>query len=176
MKMLRPFILLLIACLAFCSCLKEEDYGAEAADIVRVGDPLPAFSIRTHAGEEVSPAVLAGRPAVIVFFSTACSDCRRELPAVQRVYEADKALAAFVCIGREEAAETVAAFWRENGLTMPYSPQPDRSVYALFARQTIPRIYVADAKGQVRNVFVEEFTEAMLHEAIRQAVADEPQP
>lgn len=174
MKTLRLFALLLTACLPLCSCISEEDEGAETADIVRVGDPLPAFSVQTHTGAHVSPATLAGRPAVIVFFSTTCPDCRRALPAVQQVYDACKAVAAFVCIGREEAAETVAAFWRDNGLTMPYSPQPDRSVYALFARQTIPRVYVAGADGRVRNVFVEELNAPMLQEAIRHAAESDP--
>lgn len=175
MKILRTFILLLAGCLPLSSCLTDEE-EAEGDDIVKAGDLLPAFSVRSDSGEEISPGILSGRPAVIVFFSTTCSDCRRELPVVQRVYEETKTTAAFICIGREEAAEDVAAFWQDNGLTLPYSPQPDRSVYNLFARRTIPRAYVADATGRVRQVFVEEIPGTALLEAIRAAAENGSQP
>ena len=38
---------------------------------------------------------------------------------------------------------------------MPYSPQPDRRVYSLFAPRVIPRIYVSDAQGIIRHMYVD---------------------
>ena len=38
---------------------------------------------------------------------------------------------------------------------MPYSPQPDRRVYSLFAPRLIPRIYVSDAQGIIRHMYVD---------------------
>lgn len=38
--------------------------------------------------------------------------------------------------------EAVAAFWQKYGLTLPYSVQPDRKIYDLFASSIVPRVYV----------------------------------
>ena len=38
---------------------------------------------------------------------------------------------------------------------MPYSPQPDRRVYSLFAPRVIPRIYISDAQGIIRHMYVD---------------------
>lgn len=172
MKTLRICSVLPGLCLLLASCFSEEE-GTGTADIVKVGDALPAFSVTTTEGATVSPATLAGRPAVIAFFTTTCPDCRRELPVLQEVYEEMGGVAAFVCIGREEEASVVEAYWRDNGLTLPCSPQADRGVYGLFALRTVPRLYVADAQGTVRNVFVESASKDRLAAAIRQAVGGE---
>jgi len=172
MKTLRMYFLLLAGCLWLAACFSEEE-TAGSAEIVKPGDALPDFRVTTTGGWEVSPAALRGRPTVLVFFNTTCADCRRELPVVQEVYEETGGGAAFVCIGREEEAATVEKFWADNGLTLPCAPQAGREVYALFARRTIPRLYVADARGIVRSVFVESVSKSKLLEAIRLASGGE---
>ena len=57
------------------------------------------------------------------------------------------------CISREEPADEVAAYWQENGLTIPYSPQSGREVYNLFSERGIPRIYVSDKHLVVYSVY-----------------------
>ncbi len=58
----------------------------------------------------------------------------------------------FVCISREEGEASVKAYWEENGFTMPYSAQTDRSVYNLFASSGIPRRYEADENLVITHV------------------------
>ena len=158
----RPMKKLCLAALLLCSallptaCITEETTAAPQ-DIVVPGNPLPPFAVVMHDGTTVSPATLAGRVAVIAFFTTSCPDCRRELPkldALYRSYGSDSV--AFVCISREEGPADVAAFWQEQGLALPYSAQTDRAVYNLFARGGVPRIYIADREGTVRLVYGEQ--------------------
>ena len=99
-------------------------------------------------------AFLAVCVAVIAFFTTSCPDCRRELPkldALYRSYGSDSV--AFVCISREEGRAGIEAYWRENGLTLPYSAQEDREVYELFAGSGVPRVYVSSPDLVVRKVY-----------------------
>lgn len=133
-------------------CITEKD---EPVWSLAPGDKLPDFSVTLSDGRRWSPADAAGKVCVIVLFNTGCGDCRRELPEVQKAYDALAGEAELVCIAREEDEAAVGAYWRENGLTLPYSPQPDRKIYSLFASSVIPRIYVADGRSVITAVFTD---------------------
>ena len=135
------------------ACVEEDP--TDDSNIVTVGDALPRFSVSTAEGAVVSSDSLAGHRSVVVFFNTSCSDCREELPRVDSLYREMAAATDFrlICIAREESKESIARFWNEKGLTMPYAPQQDRSVYSLFARSIIPRIYICSADGIVRFMY-----------------------
>ena len=154
--------------LATAACTSADDVSAESSgDIITVGQPLPAFAVTLADSSSLATADLAGRPSVIVLFNTSCRDCQRELPVVQQLYEELSDSVRFVCISRAEEAASVAAYWQSAGLTLPYSAQPDRTVYNLFATRTIPRIYVADATTTVTAVFVESAGASALSAAVR---------
>lgn len=138
--------------MASCSMIKEEVDDPVGEEKVQVGDRLPEFSVVMNDGRVVSPEVLRGKPSLIVFFSTTCRDCQRELPGLDRRYREHGTDTTFVAISREQGDAEVAAYWTSNGFTLPYSPQADRSVYSLFATSGIPRIYISDATGIVRQV------------------------
>lgn len=100
---------------------------------------------------------------MIVFFNTSCADCQRELPRLNAIYEDSERLAEIlpttvygpgrvVCIAREESSEDIERLWREKSLNLPYSAQPDRRIYSLFARSIIPRQYIVDPEGVVVRV------------------------
>ena len=53
--------------------------------------------------------------------------------------------------------ESVAAYWKEQGLSIPYSAQTDRRIYNLFASSIIPRTYFCSADGIITQILVETF-------------------
>lgn len=110
------------------------------------GDPLPEFAVALNDGATVSDTdfLLAG--GIICFFNTSCADCRRELPVLQRYHQQNPNIV-IVCIARSETAESISSFWKEKGLTLPYSPQSDRTVYSQFAYDGIPRTYFINPGG-----------------------------
>ena len=146
------------------SCVVDESENSPSgsSEIVRVGDRLPAFTVEVIDGAErwlFSSVELSG-PTVIVFFNTSCSDCRRELPRLNEYYLKHREEEGFrmIAISREETASSIRAFWEAEGLSIPYSPQPDRAIYQLFATATIPRVYVCSASGIVTWIGIENFT------------------
>lgn len=126
-----------IAVLAIAGCVGDP----EPESRVSVGDPVPVFEVTLNDGSTFGRTQMAGKTTRLVFFNTDCADCRRELPLLQREADAAGPATQYVCIAREEDAETIAAYWADNALTMPWSPQPDRRVYSLFATSGIPRVY-----------------------------------
>ncbi|MCM1369585.1 MAG: TlpA family protein disulfide reductase [Candidatus Amulumruptor caecigallinarius] len=159
MRRLQNKILLCMAgfvmSLLFAECVTDKD---EPGSGLGVGDAIPYFSIVMNDGSTLTSYDLLGREAVICFFNTECPDCQRELPMLQTEY--DKSLATpgsnmiYVCISREEDAESVDKYWREHSLTLPWSAQTDRSIYNLFADTGIPRVYRISPDGRI--IFVEK--------------------
>lgn len=159
--------LLLTAAVLTSACITEGKHvSTDESNLVNVGQKLPEFTVTLTSGTDVTTTSLAGRPAVVVLFNTGCSDCRRELPVVQQLYEEYADRVNFVCISREEGREEVEQYWAENHLTLPVAPQDDRQVFSLFALRSIPRVYVSDASLTVRTVFAERVNEKRLRASI----------
>ena len=150
MRILTKVFCMFASALLASSCITDRE---EPAFSLSSGDALPAFEVELSDGRIISSSMLSGQVGVITFFNTSCEDCQRELPEVQRAYEALGDRAEFVCIAREEDSVTIEAYWNTAGLTMPYSPQCDRAVYAMFASSGIPRIYVTAPDGRIYACF-----------------------
>lgn len=145
---MKPLHMALVLLSAACGCVSEP----EPKELIRAGMTLPEFTVVTSAGDTVSTSMLAGSVSVITFFNTGCDDCRRELPRLQEAMERNPSVR-FLCIAREEADSSIAAYWRANCLTLPYAPQTDRKVYSLFATEGIPRTYVSGADLRVTATY-----------------------
>ncbi len=150
----HTFISLLL-CLLIMGCSSIEDNN-EVTERVHVGDRVPLFTVEVEADgvhRSFSTAQLTGE-TVIVFFNTTCPDCQRDLPKLNQYYLKHKADEGFqmVAISREEGEEDVAAYWKDNGLQIPYFAQNDRRIYELFASSIIPRVYFVSAQGIVTRV------------------------
>ena len=159
---IRRVWLLLTAAVVFAACSMGDDDDGEVTEYVKVGDRVPAFSVETVLADgstaTFSTARLTGE-TVIVLFNTSCGDCQRELPRMNDYYLqhcGDKGFQ-MVAISREEGAESVAAYWKEQGLSIPYSAQTDRRIYNLFASSIIPRTYFCSADGIITQILVETF-------------------
>ena len=153
---------MMLLCLLTMGCSSIEDNN-EVTERVNVGDRVPSFSVDVMSDgvhSTFSTAHLTGE-TVIVFFNTTCPDCQRDLPKLNQYYLKHKVDEGFqmVAISREEGEEDVAAYWKDNGLQIPYSAQNDRRIYELFASSIIPRVYFVSAQGIVTRVFIERFDE-----------------
>jgi peroxiredoxin len=149
---MRKILFSFLVISSFLSCINDEKEETEEYDVIHIGQKIPEFDVVTHDGQRVTTDSLLGHKSVVVLFNTTCPDCQRELPRVDSLYRTHRDDADFrlVCIAREQLEAPIQAFWEEKGLLMPYSPQPDRKVYSLFAHSIIPRIYIASTDGVVR--------------------------
>ena len=146
-------IIILILTLVLTSCVTDEP---EIESTVKVGDKVPDFIVELNNGTRLASDDLIGRHSVITFFNTSCSDCQRELPVIDSLYRRRPELIV-ACIARSESATSISKYWEENNLSVPYSAQPDASVYNLFATAGIPRIYIIDESQTVVAQFDDTF-------------------
>lgn len=142
---------ILLFVFALSSCIKEQQKGADLG----VGDKIPDFTVTMSDGTQVTGALLRKGVSVIVFFTTQCPDCQETLPHIQQIYNeyAEKGVR-FALISREDSQTNISAYWEKNSLTMPYSAQEDRTIYELFAKTRVPRIYLAK-DGIIRSLFTD---------------------
>ncbi len=168
------FILICLL-LAATGCVTEKD---EPVVSLVPGDAVPQFSVTLDDGTVFGYADMQRTPCVIVFFDTSCPDCRAALPVVDDV-ASRKVVASrgirFVCIARSESEASIAQFWHEASLTLPYSAQPDDRVYRLFANLIIPRIYITTPSESGAPVIASIFVEHVEADALLSALLALPQ-
>lgn len=145
---MKSLLFSLIMSLLLFGCINEDN---PVNNGISVGESLPNFSVTLESGSVISTESLRGKVAVIEFFNTGCGDCRRSFPIIQQLSDhfADDPDVMIFAIAREENYNEISSYWTANSLTIPFSPQPDRSVYNLFASVGIPRIYISDAEGVI---------------------------
>lgn len=145
----RTIYILPLLLLALSACITDNE--PDNAFALQPGDPMPKFTVTLNDGSVISSGDLLGAPSMIVLFNTSCPDCRKELPVVNQVALSSETRT--ICIARDENASSIASFWASENLMLPYSPQPDRTIYNLFASETIPRIFIFDSAGIVTAAF-----------------------
>lgn len=145
-------------------CINDNAGEPDEVWSVAPGERCPQFSVTLADGRTVSTGSLAGKRSMIVFFNTSCTDCQRELPVIEAVsrellHGAEGETGSeyeIICIARAEEAPSIETFWQKAGLSLPYSPQPERRVYNLFASTIIPRIYIICPDLVIRQVFTDD--------------------
>ena len=107
-------------------------------DIIKVGDQMPAFTIVSDDGKQISSASLKGKVVLINFFATWCPPCQKELAEVQQKlwpkFKDNKNFQMLV-IGREHTDAELAKYNEKKGFT--------------FAKNLIPRTYLIGKDGKV---------------------------
>ena len=132
----------------------EEDYTAEYAANTNAqeGSIVPDFSVTTIDGEKITISELKGKTIFINFFALSCPICMKELPVLQEkiwdVYK-DNDNIVILSIAREHTTEEMIDFRDKKAYRFPIAPDPDRSVYAIFAEKYIPRNIIIDKNGVI---------------------------
>ena len=124
----------------------------EEIDFLKEGDSIPEFSIPLENGDTILSSSLKGKTVVLTFFATWCPPCLKELPEVQKEmwekYKSNDNFRLFV-IGREHNKNELADFKSKNHYTFPCIADTDRSIFSVFAKQNIPRMYLISKEGKI---------------------------
>ncbi|MBQ8936895.1 MAG: Mfa1 family fimbria major subunit [Prevotella sp.] len=146
----------LLTVLLLTACINDSETDGDAASIVNVGDPVPAFTLSGSDGSETASAALHGRVFILNFFDTGCPDCQKELQVLQQIYERYGDGVPLLNVPRSQTKSQVQAYWETAALTMPFHMPSDQALYYQFATSTIPRTYVVDTQGKVFAAFSDD--------------------
>lgn len=124
---MKYLLFYIISLLSLTACIREDLPAGSFA--LEKGDLLPEFSISNPDGT-VSNKDLENKFALIIFFSTTCSDCREAFPNISTLYNMykDNPSVRILLIARNETEEQVTAYFREHQYDMKFfaDPAPER--------------------------------------------------
>ena len=117
-----------------------------------------------------------GTVTLVDFWSSSCTNCQREIPELERIYEKYKA-SGLVVVGvhspqqaYERDPSVVSGAVSRLGITYPVALDPDLTAFQEYGASAWPTHYIAGADGQLREVGrgtkgVEEIIRTLLSEA-----------
>lgn len=144
---MKQFLLVTAILLLSVTCVRSK-----STDKVKAGDSLPGFTLESEVYGDLSTYEMRGKVVYLCLFATWCPSCLQELDAIQGTmlpeFGAEEDFM-IVAVGREHTDAELAEFNESRQLGFPLYPDPDRSVYSLFADELIPRTYVVDRDGVI---------------------------
>jgi len=147
---MNKLILLLVALMVIQPVFSQTD--EDSTNLLAMGDEMPDFTLKTLEGKTVSSDDLFGKVVLVNFFATWCVPCNQELPAVEKEIWAkfkDNKDFVLLIIDRGEKPDVIQKHIDKKKWTMPFYLDESKAVYALFAKQFIPRNYLFDRSGEL---------------------------
>lgn len=150
-------------------CAPSARSGPEArADSSSASATLP---VRAPDGRVVD--ALQGKPVVLVFFTSWCPVCSRELPVIQSVLRAapDRASALGVALDEPDTFDQLDGFVARNALSFPVIRGAENQAFVqrFDADGSFPLVVVLDRKGNV--AFSERGAQAQAADRLTAAIA-----
>lgn len=155
-------------------------------DPIERGSTAPGFTLpNLDGGPNVSLASLRGRVVLINFWATWCEPCKKEMPAMERLYQAHRERGfELLAISVGEAADVVRPFRDQLGFTFPVLLDREKRVAQSYQTFRFPESYLVGRDGRVVERYVgprewdhEAYVDRvgrLLAEAGRPAAADGP--
>ena len=147
---IRFGLLVLLLPLVFTVHAAEAKPGAELRAVKR---PIPAtdFYLRDLDGKLVRLSDFHGKVLLLNFWATWCPPCRKEMPAMQQLYQAyrDKGLEIVAVSVDTTSPAELRAFVNELGLTFTVLHDRDSLVSRLYSNPGVPSSYLINAQGKL---------------------------
>lgn len=131
----------------------SEEPVAYVAPSCLEGRPLPEFRGSRMPGGQLASQALCGKVTYVSFFASWCPPCRRELPALVRLYEryAERGFQV-VAVGVDAGSpERSAALARRYRPAFPVLLDPTNTILGKLDVQSMPTSYLVGRSGIVRH-------------------------
>ena len=131
------------------------DARAGSSPRPRKGFAAPDFTLETLNGQTITLSGLQGRVVLINFWASWCLPCRKEMPAIQQVYERYRDRNFIVlAVNLQEQDAQVSAFADQLGLTFPILMDRDGSVFDRYQVSALPSTFFVSQAGVIQDVAV----------------------
>lgn len=119
----------------------------------QVGFAAPDFSLETLDGETVTLSDLRGQVVLVNFWATWCPPCRKEMPAIQQLYEQYQGQGFTVlAVDLQESKAEVATFTAQMGLTFPILIDSGGQVFSQYGVRALPSTFFVDPNGIIQEI------------------------
>jgi len=141
----------------------------------RVGDKVLDWRLPGLDGGELASADFAGRPLILTFWASWCGPCRKELPALEALWERyrDQGLQV-VAVNVDRDVTKARAFLEGTPVPFPVALDSDSALVDRFDEDSVPATYWIGADGVIRlkTVGYDEGREAAFEEQVRSLIEE----
>jgi peroxiredoxin len=142
------------------------------------GFPAPDFTLETLSGATTSLTEQRGKVVIVNLWASWCGPCRAEMPAIQRLYDAQREEGLTVPAIHstfQDSEASARAFADELGLSFPIVLDRDGEVSRRYRLRALPSTFIVDRKGIIRDViFGGPLSEATLRSKVDPLLAEAP--
>lgn len=172
---MRPLLRGLIAGTAAAALIAALAFGLtrDPRDLPRVsvGRPVPSFALEDLSGRPVSSRELRGRPAVINFWASWCTECKKEHPLLMQAHDRWGDRVRFVGIVYQDSVDNIRRFLVERGEqgddSYPNLLDPGARTAIDFGVYGVPETFFVDRRGRVTHKQVGRVTADLLQTQLR---------
>lgn len=135
----------------------ENRQGGSKDFNVKIGDPVPAFSLKDIDGNIVSSKDLLGKPYVVAVYATWCPPCKMELAALEKAVWQPLKEQGIGVVGinyGDEDANLIRGFAEEIGVTFPMLVDQEGSFRAEAGVSMVPQSLVVGKDGKILDLHV----------------------
>ncbi len=128
-------------------------HESSTSGVVRVGEPVPAYSAVSLSGDSVSLAAQRGTVVLLNVWATWCHPCRAEIPELRQIHASyeDRGFEVLgISIDAEGSDESVREFMKEFRMQYPVWLDPGERVSAIFQTIGVPESFLIDKSGILR--------------------------
>jgi peroxiredoxin len=140
--------------------------------------PAPDFTLDTLNGAPTVLSAYRGKVVVLNLWASWCGPCRAEMPAIQKVYVANRERGLAVLAVNSTFQDSVSdaeAFARDLRLTFPILLDRDGAVSRRYLLRALPSTFFIDRKGIIRSVvFGGPMSEAVIVSKIEALLQEAP--
>jgi peroxiredoxin len=182
LKLLVVLPLVILVIVVVIGALGGKEEGQERLPRPSIGDPARDFTYPGLDGQPVRLSDYYGKKVVFVnIWATWCTECKKELPTVQAMYEKFRGddfevLAVSIdALGKK----VVVPFMEEFGLKFPALLDTSGSVQLLYGTTGVPETFIIDKRGNVAFVEIgagdwrEPGKQALIRGLMEESVAGE---
>ncbi len=140
-----------------------------SAELIKLGTPLPEFSVKQADGNSISTAAFKGKPVIYYFFANWCPCSHASIGFVKKAAadNAPSGLALF-SIGIQDSASEFEKFAQKHDISTPVGVSGGNDVAAMLGIRTTPTTLFVDANGVVQWIFIGKIEK---YEAIEKGIA-----
>ncbi len=153
-RLITAWLLLIALCATAQPKPKDAD-SKYATELLKRGTTAPDFQLKNLQGKKVKLSKLAkGKYVVIDFWASWCSDCRKDIPNIKRLYERFHPLGVeFVGVSFDDNADNWKSAVEKYGLDYTQVSElkrmRDSETAKAYGIKWIPSMYLIDPQGKV---------------------------
>lgn len=131
----------------------EDADSLYARELLQPGTEAPDFTLSAPDGSTHSLSELRGRYVVLDFWASWCPDCRKDVPALKKLYDKYGHVATFVSVSFDEKRDNWVNYVEANDMgwlqLSELKKWKETNVSKLYNVQWIPSMYLIDRHGQI---------------------------